>query len=261
MCSGYYRYDEGYTPGVRRARAFAGQVVHPQHWPEDLDYAGKQVVVIGSGATAVTLVPALAETRGARDDAPALADLHRLAARARIRVAELRCAASCRRRPRYSIVRWKNVALLTIASFQLSRRLPGAREGVMRRGVTERSSPTAFDVDAHFKPRYNPWDQRLCVVPDGDLFRALRDGQRVDRHRQIETFTETGIRLDVGRRARGRHHRHGDRAEPPRARRRWQLRSTARRSTLPDTLAYKGMMLGGVPNLAFASATRTRRGR
>ena len=125
MCSGYYRYDEGYTPEFPGIERFAGAIVHPQHWPEDLDYAGKRVVVIGSGATAVTLVPAMAETRGARDDAPALADLRRLAARPRTR-SRTGCARVLPARLAYALVRWKNV-LLTMLFFQLSRRRPRAR--------------------------------------------------------------------------------------------------------------------------------------
>ena len=179
--------------GIER---FAGEIVHPQHWPEDLDYAGKRVVVIGSGATAVTLVPAMAERGRARDDAPALAELRRLAARrgpARRRC----CAARCRRRLAYPIVRWKNV-LLTTAFFQLSRRAPKLVKALIRRGV-ERRLPPGYDVDTHFKPALQP-------VGPARLPGARRRPVRGDRERRarrsstdrIETFTENGLELASG---------------------------------------------------------------
>jgi monooxygenase len=193
-CTGYYRYDEGYTPQFEGTDRFQGQIVHPQHWPEDLDYAGKRVVVIGSGATAVTLLPAMAETAAhvtmlqrspsyfvtlpGRDP---LADLLR-------RFLPPKAA--------YPIVRWKNVLLATLM-FQLSRHAPGFIKQVLRRGV-EKQLPEGYDVDTHFKPSYQPWDQRLCLVPDGDFFKAIRGGKASIVTDKIETFTETGIRLSSG---------------------------------------------------------------
>ncbi len=172
-CGGYYRYDAGYTPDFAGLERFPGPVVHPQHWPEDLDYAGKRVVVIGSGATAVTLVPALARDGRARDHAPALAHLHRLAAlpRRRGRLA----APAAAQDGRLPLVRVKNVALMTL-SYQLSRRRPNLMKSIIRRGA-QRQLPDGYDVDTHFRPDYNPWDQRLCVVPDGDLFAAVSAGR------------------------------------------------------------------------------------
>src|SRR5215475_6055488 len=172
-CTGYYDYANGYTPDFAGVEEFAGLVVHPQHWPENLDYSGKRVVVIGSGATAVTLVPAIAGRAAhvtmlqrspsyvislpARD---AIADALRRVLPAT--VADL-------------LVRWKNVLLMTLI-FQLSRRWPKLVKALLRRGA-QRQLPAEYDVDPHFTPRYEPWDQRLCVAANGDLFKAVRAGQ------------------------------------------------------------------------------------
>ena len=170
ICSGYYRYDEGYTPEFAGVERFGGEVVHPQFWTDDDRLRGKRVVVIGSGATAVTLVPGARRAGRARDDAPALAELRRLAPgrgpdspSASARLLPARWA--------YSLIRWKNV-LLTMLSFQLSRKRPELMKRLLRKGL-ERQLPPGYDIDTHFTPRYNPWDQRLCLVPDGDLFNAI----------------------------------------------------------------------------------------
>ena len=172
-CGGYYRYDAGYTPEFAGVDRFPGPVVHPQHWPDDLDYAGKRVLVIGSGATAVTLVPALAET----------AEHVTMLQRSPTYVVSLPSrdgiADWLRRRlpgkPAYHLVRVKNVALMTL-SYQLSRRRPNLMKSVIRRGA-QRQLPDGYDVDTHFRPDYNPWDQRMCIVPDGDLFAAVSAGR------------------------------------------------------------------------------------
>ena len=246
-CTGYYRYDEGYTPELPGLDGFGGQVVHPQHWPEDLDYTGKRVVVIGSGATAVTLVPAMAGRAGhvtmlqrspsyivslpARDP---LADALRRALPAKVA---------------YGIVRWKNV-LVTTAFFQFCRRAPRAARAFIRRRMAG-ELPRDFDVERHFTPTYDPWDQRLCLVPDGDLFTALRDGSASIATDRIETFTERGIRLESG-------------AELEAdivitatglnllALGGMKLAVDGEDVVLNDTLGYKGMMLSGVPNFAIA---------
>ena len=209
-CTGYYRYDEGYAPKFEGGERFAGPVVHPQHWPEDLDYAGKRVVVIGSGATAVTLVPAMAK------DAAHVTMLQRSPTYIASLPAEDPIAAWLRRRlperAAYAVVRWKNVLIQT-AFYQLSRRRPELVKRLIRKGV-ERSLPPGYDVDTHFTPRYNPWDQRMCLVPDGDLFRALSDGSASVVTDTIESFTEQGIALDLRRAARGRRDRHRDRPQP-----------------------------------------------
>ncbi len=192
--TGYYRYDEGYSPRFEGAERFAGPIVHPQHWPEDLDYAGKRVVVIGSGATAVTLVPAMAEKAAhvtmlqrspsyiaslpARDP---LADLLR---------GKLPAGLA------YPLLRWKNV-LLAMVSYQLSRRAPGYMRSVLTKGVA-RHLPAGFDVATHFTPRYDPWDQRLCLVPDADLFKAISTGRVSIVTDHVERLTESGILLASG---------------------------------------------------------------
>ncbi|HEX4359308.1 MAG TPA: NAD(P)/FAD-dependent oxidoreductase [Pseudonocardia sp.] len=245
-CAGYYRYDKGYTPEFPGIEEFAGQVVHPQHWPADLDYAGKKVVVIGSGATAVTLVPAMAEQAGhvtmlqrspsyivSMPSKDALADTLREKLPANVA---------------YPIIRWKNV-LLTMLTFQLSRHAPSVVKKALRKGVTAQL-PEGYDVDRHFKPRYNPWDQRLCLVPDGDFFKAIRAGRSSVVTDRIDRFTKDGIRLasgaevaaDVVVTATGLNLQEiGGIA----------LTVDGAPVSLPDTVAYKGIMLSGVPNFAL----------
>ncbi|HEX4669839.1 MAG TPA: NAD(P)/FAD-dependent oxidoreductase [Solirubrobacterales bacterium] len=192
--SGYYRYDQGYTPEFPGLDRFAGQVVHPQHWPEDLDYAGKRVIVIGSGATAVTLVPAMAK------DAAHVTMLQRSPTYIVSMPGEDGLANRLRSvlpaRVVYPIVRWKNVFLQGV-SYRFSRRRPELMKKLLRRGVMK-ALPPGYDVDTHFKPRYNPWDQRLCLVPDGDLFEALHSDSAEIVTDRIETFTERGIKLESG---------------------------------------------------------------
>ncbi len=247
MCTGYYRYEAGYTPEFAGAESFKGRIVHPQHWPEDIDYAGKRVVVIGSGATAVTLVPSMAHT------AEHVTMLQRSPSYVLALPAEDMIANFLRRvlpaKAAYGIVRWKNV-LLTMLSFQLSRRRPSAMKALLRRGL-QKQLPADYDIDTHFKPTYNPWDQRMCLVPDGDLFKALGDGSASVVTDQIERFTEQGIKLTSGAELEadvivtatgldllvlgG-----------------LQIAVDGREVSIPDTLSYKGMMLSGVPNMALA---------
>ena len=182
MCSGYYDYDGGYTPEFPGIERFKGRIVHPQNWPEDLDYAGKRVVVIGSGATAVTLVPAMAETAGACHDAAALADLRGLAA-GRGRDRQLAARSACRPSSPIGLTRWKNVLLRhVLLPVSRARKPEGVKKRLHRRCAQGSSAPD-YDVDTHFTPRYNPWDQRLCLVPDGDLFKRDPRGQGLGRHR------------------------------------------------------------------------------
>jgi monooxygenase len=194
MCSGYYRYDQGYTPEFEGAERFQGRIVHPQFWTDDVDYAGKRVIVIGSGATAVTLVPALARK------ASHVTMLQRSPSYVVSLPAEDPLARLARKilppKLAYSVIRWKNVAL-TMASFQLSRRRPRLMKAILRKGV-ERQLPPGYDIDTHFKPNYNPWDQRLCLVPDSDLFEAIGRGQASVVTDTIKAFTENGIQLDSG---------------------------------------------------------------
>jgi monooxygenase len=246
VCSGYYHYDAGYTPHFPGIEQFGGTVVHPQHWPKDLDYSGKQVVVIGSGATAVTLVPAMT------DRAAHVTMLQRSPTYILSLPAEDALANIVRRvlgsRFAYPIVRWKNVAVSTLI-YQLSRRRPGMVKSMIRKAAVQQL-PSGYDVDTHFKPSYQPWDQRLCLVPDGDLFTAIRRGKASVVTDRVKEFSASGLRLESG-------------AELPadivvtatglrlRIFGGIQLAVDGRDIKLPETMAYKGMMLSGVPNFAF----------
>ncbi len=195
MCSGYYRYAAGYTPEFPGVERFKGRVVHPQHWPEDLDYANKRVVVIGSGATAVTLVPSMANTSAH------VTMLQRSPTYIVSRPEEDSVANWLRRRfpakIAYGLTRWKNV-LLGMYFFQLCRRKPDQVKDFILKGVRQELGPD-YDIATHFTPRYKPWDQRLCLVPDSDLFHAIKSGSAEVVTDTIETFTETGIKLASGR--------------------------------------------------------------
>ena len=168
---GLLRIQEGYTPEFAGAADFAGRIIHPQKWPEDLDYAGKRVVVIGCGATAVTLVPAMAK------QASHVTMLQRSPTYVVSRPAQDPLANKLRRNlpPKfaYHLIRWRNV-LLGMYFFQLSRRKPAQVKQLILGGVRMALGPD-YDIATHFTPRYNPWDQRLCLVPDGDLFRAIKE--------------------------------------------------------------------------------------
>jgi cation diffusion facilitator CzcD-associated flavoprotein CzcO len=193
-CAGYYRYDAGYQPKFPGVENYHGTFVHPQHWPENLDYADKRVVVIGSGATAVTLVPAMAST------AAHVTMLQRSPSYIMTLPARDPIADVVRRvlpgRAAHGILRWKNI-LLSLGVFELSRFAPELTKRVIRKGA-EKNLPRGYDLDMHFKPRYQPWDQRLCLVPDSDLFRAISSGRASIATGQIDTFTPTGIRLQSG---------------------------------------------------------------
>jgi cation diffusion facilitator CzcD-associated flavoprotein CzcO len=247
MCAGYYEYAHGYTPEFPGRDRFKGRVVHPQAWTDDVAYEGKRVVVVGSGATAVTLVPTLAEkaahvTMLQRSptyivSVPAVDPVARWA---RARLPE---------RAAYAAVRWKNIGV-SMATYALSRRFPERTKKLLVRQVGKALRSEAQAAE-HFTPTYDPWDQRVCLVPDGDLFDAVRSGRASVVTDHVETFTETGIRLRSGREleadlvvtATGLQLKFlggaevvvdGARVEPSR------------------TLAYKAMMLSDVPNLAMA---------
>ncbi len=194
MCSGYYRYDQGYLPDFPGYEDFHGKLVHPQHWPADLDYSGKRVVVIGSGATAITIVPAMAQ------QAAHVTMLQRSPSYVVSRPAEDRLANFLRKilpgRLAYGITRWRNV-LLQQFFYRVARHRPEQFKQRIIDMVREELGPD-FDVDKHFTPTYAPWDQRLCLVPDSDLFKALKAGQASVVTDQIETFTADGIKLKSG---------------------------------------------------------------
>ena len=245
MCSGYYDYAKGYTPDFKGRERFRGKIVHPQQWPQDLDYAGKRVVIIGSGATAVTLVPEMAKTAGH------VVMLQRSPTYVISRPAEDRFANRLRRwlppMLAFGIIRWRNV-LLQKWIFNLARSQPERVKRKLLDLVREHLGPD-YDVGTHFTPKYNPWEQRLCLVPDADLFEAIRAGSASVVTDHIDTFTETGILLKSGTALEA------------------DLIVTAtglslqflsdldttvdgRKIDYSKTLGYKGMMFSGVPNLA-----------
>ncbi len=239
-CTGYYRYDEGYTPEFAGIERFGGEIVHPQFWPEDVDYAGKRVVVIGSGATAVTMIPALAE-RAAHVTMLQRSPSYVISLPAMDPIAGL-LERVLPDGLSYRFVRWKNVRL-SLAIYGLSRRRPAAMRRLIR-NMNKRLLPPGFDVDTHFNPSYDPWDQRMCIVPDADLFEAIGAGSVSVVTDRIETFTETGLAARVRRPARGRPDRHRDRAEdgPVRrhpAERRRRGRRARPRARLPRDAAQR----------------------
>ena len=206
MCSGYYRYDAGYTPGFEGTERFAGRIVHPQHWTDDIDYAGKRVVVIGSGATAVTLVPAMAES------AEHVTMLQRSPSYVASLPAEDPLANLARRvlptKLAYSLVRWKNV-LITMVFFQLCRRRPQLDEGDAPQGALSATCRRATTWTPTSRPATTRGTSGCAWCPDGDLFEALSSGSASVVTDRIETFTEKGLEAGVGRRARG-----GSRSSP-----------------------------------------------
>ena len=245
--AGYYRYDQGFTPHFEGRERFRGQIIHPQLWPEDLDYAGKRVLVIGSGATAVTLVPAMAES------AAHVVMLQRtptyimpVPSRDKIATRLTRLFGEERG---YTLTRRKNITRQQ-AVWRFCQRHPELARRIIRR-INARMLPAGYPVDEHFNPPYGPWDQRLCAVPDGDLFREIRSGRASVVTDRIETFTENGVRLTSGREleadivvtATGLN---------VQAMGGMALEVDGRSVELADTVAYKGMMLSGVPNFAYA---------
>ena len=247
MCSGYYRYDRGYTPEFPGQAAFAGTVVHPQFWPDDLDYTGRRVVVIGSGATAVTLIPALAEKAGHVT----------MLQRSPSYIASLPgvdpIAATLNRflpaRVAHQANRLKSIVFQQLF-YQFCQRFPGPAKRFLRK-MTALQLPDDYSLDPDFTPRYNPWEQRMCMVPDGDLFKAISDGRASVVTATIDTFTDGGIRLTSGE-------------ELPA-----DIIVTATGLQLQlaggvditvdghpvapgDTYVYRGCMLSGVPNFALS---------
>jgi cation diffusion facilitator CzcD-associated flavoprotein CzcO len=244
-CSGYYSYAQGYSPAFPGAARYTGTVIHPQNWPQSLDYAGKRIVVIGSGATAVTLIPALART-AAHVTMLQRSPTYVVSAPNRDGLAQF----MRRRLPRnlaYRLVRWRNV-LFGAAFYQLSRRHPQAIRNFILKGVRAALGPE-YDVATHFTPRYNPWDQRLCLVPDGDLFHSIRTGSASVCTGEIETFTERGVRLKDGRQL------EADIIVTATGLNvvvlgNMQISVDGQMIDISRTLGYKGCMYSGIPNLA-----------
>jgi len=244
-CAGYYRYSAGYLPEFPNVGRFQGRMIHPQAWPEDLDYAGKRVLIIGSGATAVTLLPAMARTAGhvtmlQRSPTYIISapEQDRIANWLR-RVMPMMWA--------YRLSRWKNVGFMTLF-YRLSQRYPTFVKHRLLKRVQESLGPD-FDVGTHFTPRYKPWEQRLCLIPDADLLETIKAGRASIVTDQIETITEKGIRLKSGKEleadiivtATGLVMQSFGGAE---------LWVDGQRVDPGSALAYKGVMLSGVPNCA-----------
>ena len=255
MCTGYYRYDQGYTPGWPGRADFSGTVIHPQDWGarrhsadrDDLDYAGKRIIVIGSGATAVTIVPALAQKAAhvtmlqrspsyvvsmpARDD-----QVNRMRDHLPDRLVSW-------------LARWK-VILFGIYHYRKARVNPRETRELMLQGIRGLMGPD-YDVEQHFDPAYNPWDQRLCVAPDADLFRAISAGKVSMVTDHIERFVEEGVQLrsgailpaDIIVTATGMRMRIMDGV---------RIIVDGQAVELGDTLSYKGLMYSNIPNLASA---------
>lgn len=246
LCSGYYNYEQGYAPTFPGAEDFTGPIIHPQHWPTDLDYADKNIVVIGSGATAVTLVPALAESGAKHVTMLQRSPTYIVSQPKRDKLAE-RLNRWLPDNAAYAAVRWKNV-LRQSALYGACRRWP-ARMRKTLLGFAERQLPDGYDV-RHFTPSYDPWDQRLCLVPGGDLFRTIRRGQADVVTDTIDRFTPTGIRLRSGEElpadiiitATGLNLQLFGGAA---------VTIDGQPVDLTKSMAYKGMMLSGLPNLVY----------
>lgn len=244
-CAGYYRYSAGYLPEFPNSSRFQGRIVHPQAWPEDLDYTRKRVIIIGSGATAVTLLPAMARTAGH------VTMLQRSPTYIISAPEQDKIANGLRRilpaMWAYRLSRWKNVGFMTFF-YRLSQRYPEFVKRRLLMRVSEALGPD-FDVQTHFTPRYNPWEQRLCLVPDADLFEAIKANRASVVTDQIETFTEKGILLKSGKQLEA------------------DIIVTATGLVMQalggvdlsvdgqhidpgKSLAYKGVMISGVPNMA-----------
>ncbi len=195
MCSGYYRYSEGYTPDFPGADKFRGEVIHPQLWPENFDYAGKEILVIGSGATAVTLIPSMT------DKAKHVTMLQRspswfysLPLTSNVVGAMSKIVG----KPlAFRLLRWWRIVFQQIMYAMIRARPEKSGENLFN--LVREQLPAGYDVEKHFHPRYNPWDQRLCVVPDGDLFAAIKEGKASVETDEIDTWVENGVRLKSGR--------------------------------------------------------------
>jgi monooxygenase len=246
-CTGYYNYDEGFSPVFPGAEDFAGTVVHPQHWPEDLDYEGKRVVVIGSGATAITLIPALVNS-GAGHVTMLQRSPTYIGSLPGVDPFAVRANRLLPDRLAHVANRWKAIAFSTF-QYQLARKAPAyMRKTLMT--MAKRRLPAGYDVEKHFGPSYNVWDQRLCLAPDGDFFRTIRHGKADVVTDTIDRFTKSGIKLTSGEElqadiiitATGLNMQLIGGVEPTR---------NGVPMELTSLMTYKGLMFSGVPNFAI----------
>ncbi len=242
-CSGYYNYRQGHTPEFPGQEEFRGDIIHPQHWPEDLGYSGKKVVVIGSGATAVTLVPSIAE-RAAQVTMLQRSPTYMVSKPWKDRIANLLCKVLPNTWA-YAITRWKNITLQQYF-YHRTRNKPEKVKELILSQVRKQMGPD-YDVERHFTPSYNPWDQRLCLVPDNDFFDVVRDGNADIVTDHIDRFTETGIRLQSGE------HLAADIIVTATGLElvvmgEMAFRVDGKAVNLADTWSYKGLMVTEVPN-------------
>ncbi len=246
MCSGYYNYEQGYTPEFEGMDDFNGQLIHPQKWPADLDYTNKNVVIIGSGATAVTLVPSMAD-KAAHVTMLQRSPSYIMALPYQDVIANfLRCIFPAR--VAYGITRWKNV-LLTMYFFQMCKRYPNNVKRFLRKQLRKALGPD-YDLDTHFTPSYNPWDQRLCFVPDSDMLKTIREGQATVVTDHVDQFTADGIKLKSGQELKA------DIIVTATGLNLLALggmgiKVDGHEVKLPETMGYKGMMISDVPNMAI----------
>ncbi|OBI91630.1 NAD(P)/FAD-dependent oxidoreductase [Mycobacterium sp. 1245805.9] len=247
LCSGYYNYEQGFAPKFAGSEDFQGPIIHPQHWPEDLDYADKNVVVIGSGATAVTLIPAMAESGAKHVTMLQRSPTYIFSQPKRDKLAE-RLNRWLPEKQAYTAIRWRNV-LRQAALYGACQKWPQRMRKILL-GFVQRQLPEGYDVQKHFGPHYNPWDQRLCLVPSGDLFRVIRTGKADVVTDTIDRFTPTGIRLNSGQElpadiiitATGLNLQLFGGAT---------VTIDGQPVDLTKTMAYKGMMLSGLPNMIY----------
>ena len=245
MCSGYYRYSEGFTPEFPGRERFQGQIIHPQKWTSDVAYSGKRVVVVGSGATAITLVPAMAK------DAEHVTMLQRsptyIAARPDVDAFANKLRKYLPAKIAYAITRLKNTKYQQLVYLR-SRTHPDKVKEILLKGVREQLGPD-YDIEKDFTPSYNPWDQRLCLAPNGDLFQAMREGKASVVTDTIDTFNETGILLASGQ------HLDADVIVTATGLQlvtlgEVQFEVDGKPINFADTWTYKGVAYSGVPNLA-----------
>lgn len=244
MCGGYYEYEGGHAPHFEGQEDFAGPIIHPQAWPESLDHAGKRVVIIGSGATAMTLAPAMANTGAA------VTMVQRSPTYVISRPDEDRLANSLRRwlpeRLAYALTRWKNITLQAVFYKQTRVRPEKVRNQLL--GLVRRHLGPDYDVGTHFTPRYDPWDQRLCLIPNADLFRAIKSDALEVVTDHVERFTKDGVELASGRAL------DADVIVTATGLKLAVMGGVTftvddKRVNFPDTIVYKGMMFSDVPNL------------
>lgn len=245
--SGYYRYDQGFTPDFPGVADFRGRLIHPQHWPEDYDWSGQRIVIVGSGATAVTLLPALAD-KAAHVTMLQRTPTYILPVPAQDPVAR-RLRPLFGDRIAYRVTRWVNINKQRLL-YVLAQRYPNFTRGLIRK-LNLKYLPEGYPVDVHFNPPYNPWDQRLCAVPGGDLYRAIGEGKASVVTAQIERFDAEGIRLRNGE------HLAADTIITATGLNLLpfggiEVAVNGRPVDLHQTVAFKGLMLSGIPNLVFA---------